>query len=270
MKWRRCCFSPVSPSDVISIQTLPTQSRGSTQHPLSPWLQPLHPPHIPSPGRAAHWSAHFADGRSGQWKGAAVMSARRGVLLLTHRLNKGSYLCERNGSGPTSGSLHVLKSRPPGLFWRVQQPESSWISEKNIHSTLFVLIQRKEEKEKKAPAQIFQLSASVTGSFWTDTKPFDSHLLHRAFQCLLGSFLFGFMPLVWRVPIISSMRLYSVKTPSCPAAGQQMDDKRESMPQLIRHPFRSGNQMWRSKHRYRWIYYIRLKTITHQTLIHLK
>lgn len=37
--WRRCCFSPVSLSDVIPIQTLPTQSRGSAQHPLSPWLQ---------------------------------------------------------------------------------------------------------------------------------------------------------------------------------------------------------------------------------------
>lgn len=37
-------FFSVSPNDVIFIQSQPTHSRGSTQHLLSPWRQPLHPP----------------------------------------------------------------------------------------------------------------------------------------------------------------------------------------------------------------------------------
>lgn len=75
--WERCCFSPVSLSDVIPIQTLPTQSRGSAQHPLSPWLQhcichtPIRRTTQAAVGQCVCTDRHFV-----QWERRRVMSLK--------------------------------------------------------------------------------------------------------------------------------------------------------------------------------------------------
>lgn len=82
--WRRCCFSPVSLSDVIPIQTLPTQSRGSAEHPLSPWLQLCichtllrrTTPRTTRRHTSRHWSVCHADRHFVQWERKWVMSLR--------------------------------------------------------------------------------------------------------------------------------------------------------------------------------------------------